>query len=80
MNIEYKEYLNALKIVKLFKDKVNKDYSDTIIKKKINVKEQVFKMLSIDNSLRTVDIADNLGISKQLVHKYKKEFISNNLK
>lgn len=79
MDIEYQEYLNALKVVKLFKDKVNKDYSDTVIKKKINVKEQIFKMLLRDKTLRTVDIADNLGISKQLVHKYKKEFISDYL-
>lgn len=79
MDIEYQEYLNALKVVKLFKDKVNKDYSDTVIKKKINVKEQIFKMLLRDKTLRTVDIADNLGISKQLAHKYKKEFISDYL-
>ncbi len=74
MNIDYQEYLNALKIVKSFRDQVNNDFSYTIITKKINVKEQLFKMLSKDNLLRTVDIADNLGISKQLAHKYKKQY------
>ncbi len=74
MDITYEDYLQAIKVIKAFKEKINNDYANNIIIKKKNVKEQIFKMLSRDNTLRNVDIAESLGISKQLVNIYKKKY------
>jgi|Laugrespbdmm15sn_2_1035079.scaffolds.fasta_scaffold01293_3 hypothetical protein len=73
MNITYKDYLDAKAIILAFKKNINFEIDDLIIENK-NVKEKVFMVLKNNENIRTVDLAYNLRISKQLAHKYKKKY------
>ena len=78
--MEYQQYLEALKIVKQFRAKINNDYNNIVIIKKNNPKDKVFEMLSIDINIRTIEIANHLKLSRQLVHKYKKQYFIKKIK
>jgi alanine dehydrogenase len=79
MNITYKDYLDAKAIILAFKKNINFEIDDLIIENK-NVKEKVFMVLKNNEIIRTVDLAYNLRISKQLAHKYKKQYFDSLLK
>jgi hypothetical protein len=85
MNVTYKDYLEAKAIITAFKKNINLEINelienDFVVKNYNSIKELCFIMLQKNQNIRTVDLAYNLRISKQLAHKYKKQYFDSLLK
>lgn len=76
--IAYEEYLKAKKTVISFKKSIINEFDIISHKNKSKIKDLVFKLLSDDKTIKTIEIANKLKISRQLAHKYRQDF--NNLK
>lgn len=85
MDVTYKDYLDAKATILAFKKNINFEIDDLVkndfvVRSNNSIKELCFVMLKKNQSIRTVDLAYNLRTSKQLAHKYKKQFFDSLLK
>jgi uncharacterized SAM-dependent methyltransferase len=85
LNITYNDYLDAKAIIKAFKKNINLEINelienDFVVKNYNSIKELCFVMLQKNKNIRTIDLAYELKISRQLAHKYKKEYFDSLLK
>lgn len=85
INITYNDYLDAKAIIKAFKKNINLEINELIenvfvVKNYNSIKELCFIILQKNKNIRTIDLAYELKISRQLAHKYKKEYFDSLLK
>ena len=77
--ISYEDYLKAKKTIIAFKKNIIHEIDIISTKGKEKMKDLVFNLLRESPNVRTIDLADGLKISRQLAHKYRKQFNDSSL-
>jgi len=76
--ISYEDYLKAKKTIIAFRKNFIKEIDMVSSIGKEKMKDSAFRLLEKIPNIRTVDLAEDLKISRQLAHKYKQDFIKKN--